>query len=66
MIEAVFMFCWLHINDGMWAYRDCEQIAYAMHRTYSVRDCRDFLAHKIEEVKGDGGKAQLALCVVTI
>jgi len=65
MIEAVFLFCWLRVNDGLWR-EDCEPVTYEMHQSVSTRDCRNFLAFKIEEVKKDGARTQLAQCVVTI
>jgi hypothetical protein len=63
MIEAIILFCWVFTVDGL-AHKSCIPFRHQMHQSETVRDCRSFLAFKIEEMRGDGGRVQMALCVM--
>jgi|TARA_R110000824_G_scaffold296016_1_gene484335 hypothetical protein len=63
MIEAIVLFCWVFPVDNL-VHKSCIPFRHQMHQSENVSDCRSLLALKIKEVKGDGGRVQMALCVM--
>tara|TARA_R100000687_G_C6302118_1_gene96428 strand:- start:32 stop:232 length:201 start_codon:yes stop_codon:yes gene_type:complete len=63
MIEAIILFCWVFTVDGL-AHKSCIPFRHQLHQSQNVSDCRSFLTFKIKEVRGDGGKVQMAQCVM--